>query len=81
MEIRFISTLTPEDEENMAPVLLRAATSLLDQTGIAYTLRIETTSDKVFQHNHPAVSGSGESALSSKPLESAMFHQIGVTES
>jgi len=55
MEIRFISTLTPEDEDNLAPALLRAACALLDQTGIAYTLRLETTSEKVFQHNHPSV--------------------------
>lgn len=55
MEIRFISTLTPEDEESLAPALLRAASALLDQTGIAYTLRLETTSEKVFQHNHPSV--------------------------
>jgi hypothetical protein len=55
MEIRFISTLTPEDEENIAPSILRAAAAILDQTGLAYTLRIETTSERVFQHNHPAV--------------------------
>jgi hypothetical protein len=55
MEIRFISTLTPEDEEQVAPALLRAAAALLDQTGIAYTLRVETTSEKVFQHHHPSV--------------------------
>ncbi len=55
MEIRFISTLTPEDEENIAPSILRAAAAILDQTGLAYTLRIETTSERVFQHNHPAI--------------------------
>lgn len=56
MEIRFISTLTPEDEENFAPSILQAAAAILDRAGLAYTLRIETTSEKVFQHNHPAVS-------------------------
>jgi hypothetical protein len=55
MEIRFISTLTPDDEENFAPSILRAATAILDQTGLAYTLRIETTNEKVFQHHHPAI--------------------------
>ena len=55
MEIRFISTMTPEDEENFAPTILLAATAILDRTGLAYTLRIETTSEKVFQHHHPAV--------------------------
>lgn len=55
MQIRFISTLTPEDEENFAPSILMAAAAILDRTGLAYTLRIETTSEKVFQHHHPAV--------------------------
>lgn len=53
MEIRFISTLTPDDEEHYAPSILHAAAAILDRTGLAYTLRIETTSEKVYQHNHP----------------------------
>lgn len=74
MEIRFISTLTPDDEENVAPALLKAATALLDQTGIAYTLRIETTSERVFQHNHPAVADrrSSRTLLDSGLLRSAV---------
>jgi hypothetical protein len=57
MNIRFVSTLTAEDEANFAPALLRAVGSLLDQLPIAYTVRIETTGDQVFQHSHPAVDG------------------------
>lgn len=53
MDIRFISTLTPDDEERIASTLLRAASAILDQTGLAYTLRIQTTSEKVLQHIHP----------------------------
>jgi hypothetical protein len=55
MNIRFVSTLTAEDEANFAPALLRAVGSLLDQLPIAYTVRIETSGDQVFQHSHPAV--------------------------
>jgi hypothetical protein len=54
MNIRFVSTLTAEDEAHFAPALLRAVGSLLDQLPIAYTVRIETTGAEVFQHSHPA---------------------------
>lgn len=53
MEIRFISSLTPEDENAFAPALLRAVSAVLDQFPIAYTLRVETTGAQVFQHSHP----------------------------
>jgi hypothetical protein len=52
MEIRFVSSLTAEDENLFAPTLLKAAGALLDQLPIAYTLRIETTGAQVFQHSH-----------------------------
>ena len=55
MNIRFVSTLTAEDEANFAPALLRAVGSLLDTLPIAYTVRIETTGAEVFQHSHPAM--------------------------
>ena len=54
MDIRFVSTLTAEDENSFAPALLRAIGSLLDQLPITYTVRIETTGAQVFQHSHPA---------------------------
>ena len=54
MNIRFISTLTGEDESQFAPALLKAVTALLDTLPIAYTLRIETLDAEVFQHTHPA---------------------------
>jgi hypothetical protein len=64
MEIRFVSSLTPEDEGTFAPAVLRAATALLDQLPIAYTLRIETAGSQVFQHTHPSV---GKAPLPFKP--------------
>ena len=54
MDIRFVSTLTSEDEKLFAPALLKAVAALLDQLPIAYTVRIETTGADVFQHAHAA---------------------------
>ncbi len=55
MDIRFVSTLTSEDEDRIAPTLLKAATAILDRLSLAYTLRIETTAQTVYQYHHPAV--------------------------
>jgi hypothetical protein len=63
MDIRFISTLTAEDEETFAPALLQAIGSILDRLPIAYTVRIETTGSRTFQHTHPAF-GRSAAALS-----------------
>ena len=52
MEIRFVSSLTGEDENAFAPALLKAISALLDQLPIAYTVRVETTGAQVFQHTH-----------------------------
>jgi hypothetical protein len=59
MDIRFVSSLTAEDENSFAPALLKAVGALLDQLPIAYTIRIETTGAQVFQHTHTAVTGGG----------------------
>ena len=63
MEIRFISTLTAEDEGQMAPALINAVTALLDALPIAYTLRIETLGAQVFQHTHPGADGVVDEAM------------------
>ena len=60
MDIRFISTLTAEDEETFAPALLQAIGSILDRLPIAYTVRIETTGARTFQHTHPAFGRAGD---------------------
>ncbi len=52
MNIRFISSLTPEDEDRIAPGLLGAVGPLLDALPLAYTIRIETSNGKIFQHAH-----------------------------
>jgi hypothetical protein len=56
LEIRFVSSLTTEDEDRIAPALLTAISTLLDQFPIAYTVRIETVGSKVYQqHSLPEV--------------------------
>lgn len=50
MDIHFISTLTPEDEDRYTPAVLNAARAILDTLPIAYTLRIATENGRVFQH-------------------------------
>jgi hypothetical protein len=52
MEIRFVSSLTAEHENFIAPGLLKAISAILDQLPIAYTVRIETTGAQVFQHTN-----------------------------
>jgi hypothetical protein len=52
MNIRFVSSMTPEDEVRLAEGLLTAFASLLDPFPIAYTLKIETADCRVLQHSH-----------------------------
>lgn len=63
MEIRFVSSLTADEENQFAPAVLRALGSLLDQFPIAYTVRIETTGAKVYQHSHLG-NGAGQGGAS-----------------
>ena len=53
MEIRFTSTLTPEDENLMAPAVLKVVASILDMLPIAYMIRIDTVDSHVYQHSGP----------------------------
>ena len=50
MNLRFTSTLTPEDENAMAPAVMKALASILDLVPIAYMLRIDTSDCKVYEH-------------------------------
>jgi hypothetical protein len=64
MNIRFTSSLTPEDENLIAPVILRALSAILAVMPIAYNVRIDTADSKVYQ-----LSGTGTG--SSEPVEVA----------
>jgi hypothetical protein len=50
MDIRFISSLTPDDESRLAAAILAAARGLLEQFDMPYTIRIETADGRVCQH-------------------------------
>jgi hypothetical protein len=50
MEIRFTSSLTPDDENAVAPALLAALSKILDLLPIAYVIRIDTSDSHVYQH-------------------------------
>ena len=50
MQIELTSTLTQEDENRLAPALLKALSGLLDMLPIAYMIRVETTDEQVLQH-------------------------------
>jgi len=52
MDIRFVSTLTSEDEARVGEALLAALVAMLEGLPITYALRIETTNHKIFQHSN-----------------------------
>lgn len=54
MDIRFTSTLTPEDENVLAPAVLKVLTGIFDLLPIAYLIRIDTVDAHVYQHRGPA---------------------------
>ncbi|MFN8060893.1 MAG: hypothetical protein U0Q12_17180 [Vicinamibacterales bacterium] len=51
MTVRFVSSLTPEDEARLAPLVLQVCGLVLGQFPIVYNLRVETSGDLVFQHS------------------------------
>jgi hypothetical protein len=53
MNIRFVSSLTPEDENAIAPVLLNVVSSILSALPISYVIRIDTSDSQVFEHSAP----------------------------
>jgi hypothetical protein len=50
MDIHFISSLTPDDEDRLAPAILEAIKPMLELMPIAYTIRIRTANNTVHQH-------------------------------
>jgi hypothetical protein len=61
VNIKFISTLTTEDENAVAPIALRAIASILDLFPIAYSIQINTSDARVYQHSR-AQPGAGHPA-------------------
>ena len=55
MEIIFVSSLDAAEEERLASVILATVNAMLAETSLAYTLRIRTSSQKLFQQSHAGV--------------------------
>jgi hypothetical protein len=73
VRIEFTSTLTQEDENRLAPALLKALSGLLDMLPIAYMIRVETTDEHVLQHVSPHLgSWSQVSDLSPEPPQASI---------
>jgi hypothetical protein len=62
VEIIFVSSLDAAEEERLASVLLATVNAMLVDTPLAYTLRIRTSSQKLFQQSHAGVLTPNESA-------------------
>jgi hypothetical protein len=60
VNIRFTSSLTPEDENLLAPGLLNALACILDLLPIAYVIRIDTSDAQAYQHSSPGAGASAE---------------------
>ena len=70
MDLHFVSTLTPEDEDRYAPLVLAAVRALLEPMPIAYALRIVTANGLAVQHTKAEATPGGEAVpgvTSSRP--------------
>ena len=56
MHIELTSTLTQEDENRLAGVVLKALSGMLDMLPISYLVRVETTDQNVIEHMSPGLS-------------------------
>jgi hypothetical protein len=50
MDIHFVSTLTPEDEDRYAPMVLAAVKAILEPMPISYAVRVVTANGLTVQH-------------------------------
>jgi hypothetical protein len=55
MNIRLISSVTPEDEDRFAPVLLGVLAQILEHLSIPFAIRIETAAGHVFERSRLAL--------------------------
>jgi hypothetical protein len=68
VRIEVTSTLTQEDENRLAPALMKALSGLMDVLPIAYLIRVETTDEHVLEHVSPhAASWEPVGALATEP--------------
>jgi hypothetical protein len=78
MDIRFVSSLTPEDESRLAAAILSAARALLQQFELPYTIRIETSDGRLMHHcNAPVAAAAPLAAIVGAP--SAIANAVTAT--
>jgi hypothetical protein len=53
LNITFTTTLTSEDENRIAPALLKTLASILDLLPVAYRIRIDTADARTYQVTGP----------------------------
>jgi len=68
LDIRFVSSLTSDDEDRLAPAVASVLGNILDLLGIAYTLHVDTNGDSVVRHSRPNTT---ESAAAPVSIDSA----------
>ena len=51
MNIRLVSTLTADDEDRVAPLLLTTVKQVFQHLRIAYAVRIETAGGRLLEHS------------------------------
>jgi hypothetical protein len=61
MDIRFVSSMTPDDETHIASLVVDLVGSLLDHLPITYTLSVVTTAGVTFQRTHVSTRHPGAS--------------------
>jgi hypothetical protein len=64
MEIHLVSSLTPDDENRLAPRVLAAIGEVLERLPVSYSVRIETAVGAAIHHNHTAA---GEDSARTEP--------------
>jgi hypothetical protein len=71
MEIHLVSSLTPDDENRLAPRVLKAIGDVLERLPVSYSVRIETAIGNAIHHNHTAAQlDSDDSGPAMQPAES-----------
>ena len=70
MNIRFVSSLTPEDESRLASAIVMVARGLLEQFDLPYTIRVETADGQIMHH---------ASTPADKPLPSPVMSDVITT--
>jgi hypothetical protein len=68
VNITFTSTLTTEDENRIAPVILKALGTILDLFPVAYRIRIDTVDAQVYDLAGPSQTDTRPSAHSPEPF-------------